>query len=600
MAKISNGRLERIAVGAVKAEANKPSSFLKADIPEGDKGISFDGEIQVFKDETETVESLVGKVPVQVKGTGVNKFSSKNRTFSLEIEHFRNYYNSNGAILFVVEILNTGDSKIFYKQLLPKELKQIIHYYGDVKKQKKKTVTLRPLSETSLDRVCRIFINESKKQPTMLIESEAFVESDFTSFSLSSLTFNPAKEATSNIFDHDFTVYGTKEKLTIPLHLARIHSVGMKVAETVNIGDKQYKLNMKITNEASQIILFIENSLEMIYNEKNNKFNYAIRRFDSLATQLKILPFLIDLLSGRNIHFREASITVGKFNIDDKDFLKGLEHLYSTFLKLEKVFQNMGIDKETKIKHKEGDFGKLISDIESLVHAILDKNFNRLNIKEPDSGKFTSFSLGDIRLIFFYNPDSETKLIDAFSEEVLNMDVRLSVEGENFPHSPYTLMNDLALAYGANCDFDIIKESFNQFDPFANEHAFNQTNHFCLQSLNAYDMSNNKKILDLAEHIYGKYSFDSLKLSNTSSLIVTVNSLQIRKRKDGSLTDEEYKKLMDLKTSSKDDLETQFCISVLLESKKEAELTFQQFEEERQEFYKGLPIYFLYKKLLEQ
>lgn len=49
-------------------KADNPSYFLKANIPEGDKSILFDGEIQVFKDASETVESLIGSVPVQVKG----------------------------------------------------------------------------------------------------------------------------------------------------------------------------------------------------------------------------------------------------------------------------------------------------------------------------------------------------------------------------------------------------------------------------------------------------------------------------------------------------------------------------------------------------
>ncbi|MER2006411.1 MAG: hypothetical protein ABS939_03075 [Psychrobacillus sp.] len=74
-------QLETFAVNAVTTAATL--SLQKAEIPIGDKGISFDGHIDVIKD------SFLGKVPVQVKGTGEEKFST--RSFSLELEHFRNF-----------------------------------------------------------------------------------------------------------------------------------------------------------------------------------------------------------------------------------------------------------------------------------------------------------------------------------------------------------------------------------------------------------------------------------------------------------------------------------------------------------------------------
>src|SRR5690606_28768881 len=63
---------------------NRPTSRLVAEITEGDKGISFDGEIKVFKDENETVHSLIGRIPVQIKGTQVKRFSHNTRTVAAQ------------------------------------------------------------------------------------------------------------------------------------------------------------------------------------------------------------------------------------------------------------------------------------------------------------------------------------------------------------------------------------------------------------------------------------------------------------------------------------------------------------------------------------
>ncbi|MCI8621860.1 MAG: hypothetical protein HFJ50_09475, partial [Clostridia bacterium] len=41
-----------------------------------DKTISLDGNIELYETKQITAESLLGKIPVQVKGTTVKKFSS--------------------------------------------------------------------------------------------------------------------------------------------------------------------------------------------------------------------------------------------------------------------------------------------------------------------------------------------------------------------------------------------------------------------------------------------------------------------------------------------------------------------------------------------
>lgn len=189
MTKLSNPSIERLGVYAVRNEAIRPSSYLTPEITEGDKGISFDGYLTVYIDGTEKVESFLGKVPVQVKGTQVKEFTSGNKTFSLPLKHYRNYYRNNGVLLLVVEVKDDGSSKIFYKQLLPKEISNILEFYDKKKKQGSKSVELRPLEETTLYTVCRKFLIEQKKQPTTLIENNQFTNDTYSEYSFTSLTY---------------------------------------------------------------------------------------------------------------------------------------------------------------------------------------------------------------------------------------------------------------------------------------------------------------------------------------------------------------------------------------------------------------------------
>jgi hypothetical protein len=207
MAKFASGKIERIATHAVRQESLKPNAFLITNIPEGDKDISFDGDIKVFANNLETKESLIGSVPVQVKGNQVSQFKIGKRSFGLELEHFRNYYDREGVLLLVVEMKDTGETKIFYKQLLTKELSLIINKLIE-SKGKSRHVELRPLEETSLYVVCRKFLDERKLQPRVLVENNPYPPMSFSKYSMSSLTYNPGHEATNNIFDHDFMMYG--------------------------------------------------------------------------------------------------------------------------------------------------------------------------------------------------------------------------------------------------------------------------------------------------------------------------------------------------------------------------------------------------------
>ena len=75
----------------------------------------------MFNDDSESVGSLLGKVPVQVKGKQVKEFTNGTRTYSMGLDHLKNYYDSQGVILLWWKLKKKGDTKVFYKQLLPAE-----------------------------------------------------------------------------------------------------------------------------------------------------------------------------------------------------------------------------------------------------------------------------------------------------------------------------------------------------------------------------------------------------------------------------------------------------------------------------------------------
>ena len=597
--KMSTEKIERLAVGAIEIEADKPFSLLKPMIPKGDKDISYDGEIQVFKSEKETVKTLSGKVPVQVKGTQVEELSAGKRSFSLEMEHYHNYYHNGGVLFLVVEITEDNDKKIFYKHLLSKELHKIIMDYGH---QKSKSMELRPLEETSLYDVCVKFINEREKQPKIIIENSDIEDNEFTSYSVSSLTYDPNNEATSYIFEHDFTFYGEKGGVAFPLHHGRVHAVLKEYEEFISIDGKLYRFDVQAKEEPSKTTLFIENSLLIELVDSNNGLNVNIKmiRFHSLYIQLKILPFLIHLLHGEKVHFTITSVNLLKSHNDHNTFIRALQQTNSMLLKLKRIFRNMGVDEKKEVG-KEGDnYDQIIKSLSTLVNAVFKKDFTKLNFKDQDFAGFIKLSLGEIRLLLFYDPTDKGNLLNAFSEDLLSMYIFGQIDKDSTQitrHSPYTALES-DFAEMDNVNFDIIKKSFDKFDPFESESVFSRTNYFWLQCLNAYDTSKNKQILNLVEYIYSKYNLNSnLKINQN---IILINRLQTNIRKVNILSDEEYKELIKLKNNPLEDIQVRFCASVLTESKREADIYFDELENDMKIFYKNLPIYTLYQNLINQ
>lgn len=597
--KMSNGKIERQAVMAVKAKANEPSSYLIANIPEGDKGISFDGSIDVFIDDSEKTESLLGSIPVQVKGTHVKKFSEGIRSYSLKLSHYQNFYNSSGAILLVVEINDNGASKIFYKQLLTKELSNIIQYFGHNKGQQTASVHLRPLDETTLYAICRKFLNEREYQPKILVERNPFNDISFSEYQFSSLTYNPNHAGTSNIFDHDFIAYGLIDKLKIPLHHARITELSKKVQDTIEVDGTAYLFNLKVIADEHQLTFVIEEVVQLTINYTTHRFNLTFLKFHSLAAQLKVIPFVLSVLSGHSICFWGNSID---FNSRaTKEEMNAINKFYILFTDLQKAFELLGIDENRVISETEAH-RNLYGGFQFLNRAILKNDITGFKIKDPEMPRLTNICIGDLVVVLFYDPESDNKLVNAFSEKLLTSQCTISHANEApIPYSIYSMLEAKSLAEGANFDHRVICLSFDQIDPFYNDIAFDYSNNFCLNCLKSFDISKNTSLLDTAEHIYQKYPREgSLFAPTNNDAIVTINISQVRKRKSGQLTTTELEDLLIIKNyySYEENIELHFCLNVLLESKLEAEMAFTKLSSERQGYYHSLPIYYLYEELL--
>ena len=125
MGKFTTQQIEMISTNAINIFLCNFQN-ISPNINWNDKEPSWDGNIYLYEDNSQKKGLLRGRIPVQVKGTEVKRFSRKFHSFQMKLSDIKNYYYDGGVLFLVVEIIDTQNTKIFYKFLLPIELKRIM------------------------------------------------------------------------------------------------------------------------------------------------------------------------------------------------------------------------------------------------------------------------------------------------------------------------------------------------------------------------------------------------------------------------------------------------------------------------------------------
>ena len=154
--------IEKIAINKIEELILKNSEFLSPYINSNDRTPLWDGNIYIYNKNTKTNGTFEGKIDVQIKGRQVDDFKDNN-TYSFKVETLRGYQKEiKGTLLLVVDFINIDNYKVYYCNLLPVDLYQILK---DLKEEQKTvSLKLKEINENDivspLKSVLRIATNE--------------------------------------------------------------------------------------------------------------------------------------------------------------------------------------------------------------------------------------------------------------------------------------------------------------------------------------------------------------------------------------------------------------------------------------------------------
>lgn len=574
MIKFNSTDLEEIATSAIKHEIQKYPESLRAIISENDKTPMWDGQIMIYNNFKKRNQDWEYKLDVQIKGRQVEKFSSGNIKYPIDIVNLKNYQKTGtGTLFFVVEIIDATNTKIYYKNLLPIDIKEIL----DSIKNKQKTVSVlfKPIvekSSASIKNICINFAKNSKFQQGKIIKNIEELN-DIEKIKIPFFPFIKKNEKFLPDKSQDIYTYAISEngiEYILP-KLKDIYAFNQTKVE-IKIDDQKYYDFVTSFENSEDGYILLGKSLKIFLK---GKINYKLS--GNLYERINDVCFFINLIEKEYfcINNNKIDVKMDK-NISSQDVLKKLRNDLKSLQELKELFDKYNI-------HFDINFSKLTEKDWNNISYF--KNINLGKQLKPDIPiKVYSIKIAKYTISFLiiqrnngfdtYNLFSDlskiikTYYIDSNKKEIIV--------------SPYLILKEKDFLEVSNLNIDVIKNSILQFK---SPMIYDNIRLMMLELLKAYDKDNNRKdLLEFAEFIN-----ELLIKEDTNVDLNLINKYQIVKRKR-ELVEEEIETLYKIKESNIKE-EIQAGVAILLENKSDFNRYFKKLNKTAQKEFKEYPIY---------
>ena len=529
METFNNKRIEETATTALKA-ALLHCPVLEPFISDNDKTPSWDGTVFVYKNSSQKKEDILGRAPVQIKGTE-KRIASKTASYSCKVTDLRNYYNDGGCIFFLISVnTKTGRSNIYYSSLHVFDLKKILNNAG---RHKTTTIILKRFPKRDINETASVFLSfvENSRKQTSFIGKDIIslqqlknsgVEIESVSFNTSGIGLTP-NNIGNFISTHEFYLYAKPKGLDIDIPVDKISNaiVSRTVFGSVLVKNIEYFPSYCVLYEKGNMVFRIGKGICISPDFPNRKITVNFKPTGTLSDFIQDASCFMEMMENREVTLNGVHLPFnGMGTIDNLSQLKeNLKH----YKDVKRMLDLIGVKDELRFEELSD---KDEINLDNLVNSVLyHKRINFPNLKEEISYgamKIANLSVwiwaikhedGYYQLHNFFEP-SEIKLYEA---DDVNKNNPISA-------THYLLLNKDAFIHASNMDYEAIKDDVHTMK--VHPAVVAETTQLLLNVLRGYDEreDNDLALLKVADVIIDWLASDK---DSAKDPIFRLNQLQV-------------------------------------------------------------------------
>lgn len=396
---IDTSQIENNAVLEIEYQL-KNSLYLETHIWKGDKYPSWDGDIIIYESKGKK-SNILGRVPVQVKGTQNGDIDKSEISFSVDMVDLKNYRNDGGVVFFVVLEKDTCN-KIYYALFYPLFLSYIINNYEKQKTRALKFVEF-PSDDKERTNILYYFDRNRKLQMSSLncnlpslndvINSNALKKIHIPLYSIPNTS--PAYTFLNQ------NLYAYAEFNNIPIWQPIKGNIECKhilttINEKIIVGGKIFYDSYKKEIQKDKVIFYLGNSIKFECKKNNPKVNFVYNTSQSVRTIVNDLGFLLEIIDKKKFLLGNIPLDFPVEEISTTDF--DLEKSKLLLQKCQKIVTLL----DTLHCNKDLDFYKLspkeLNDLLVLWLCIVE---GKSIESKKEKTSILRFNIQDIFFIFF-------------------------------------------------------------------------------------------------------------------------------------------------------------------------------------------------------
>ena len=569
-----------------------PTEYIDcSQIKEGDKGVSWDGELLIHSSKNWTT-SDVHRIPIQIKSTTRKKITNKdNIPFSVELDHLKNYYHEGGILYFYILIDDKNNThKIYFNSSLTFDLAVLI---SNSKNNKSKMIlnVFPEGNSAEIMVIMRDFITNRPKQMNLIEKNVNAYNFNIRNKNHEGLLIpfyypKNEKDPLTYMTKSSHYVYGKIPGTNYEELICKANNIVVKqsIPVPIYIDKKKYFNNYFVIRKNGKEFVRIEDFLT-ICPPNNNLSTIKVNIHGLINRQIKATEFIVNMFENKGFNIGNDFLP---YEGDPGIELDNLKQRLTIMKLHKKALKNFDvIDELNYDSMNETDFKSM----DALTRAALLQQkviFN--DIKEQLL--YGPITIGNLRINVWAERDNNSYKIESFNHgrPIANFSQDDITKKHPDPVPYCVLLTADDYAFSSNLNFNKIYNDITSGK--WSETALSHIVIAMLEMIKGYDLCGNKNTaLFSLIHRVCKYLSAKDSLDKT---IMLINRMQItiRKRKLNKKEIEEITRTLE----DEKNIENKCALNILLNNKEEALKLYNSMNKKTKAIFTNYPIYFLLRK----